>query len=96
MVLGVIIDHGLCKDLIIFISFDITQMLVHESGDLIHVQIDVRNLSGFYIINFCQFAQDGIDKFRVVIIHISNQAFPLPAEISLLVIFGRENACITQ
>ena len=41
----IIIDHGLCQDLIFtWIAGRIFQLTVHECSDLIHIKINARNI----------------------------------------------------
>ena len=44
MIFRVIIDHGLGHDLIVRVSSGVCQMSVHESGNLVHVQVNIWNI----------------------------------------------------
>ena len=54
IVLRVVIDHGLCQDLVVFVAFGGGQLGIHKGRDLIHVQIDIGNILGADIIYFFQ------------------------------------------
>ena len=54
VILRVIIDHRLSQDLVLFISFCRGEMVIHERGDLIHIQVDVRDLAGLDVVYFIQ------------------------------------------
>ena len=42
--------HCLGKYLIIFMSFNIREMFIHKCGNLIHIKVNIRNISWFNII----------------------------------------------
>ena len=47
LILRVIVDHCLGESLIVFVALDIAQVLVHKCCYLIHIEIYVRNFTGF-------------------------------------------------
>mgnify|MGYP006986289153 FL=1 len=51
VILGVVIDHGLCQDLVIIVTLCGRKLILHKRGDLIHVQVDVWKIFWFYIIH---------------------------------------------
>ena len=51
IILGVIIDHCLGKNLIIFVAFTGCQFFFHKGSNLIHVQIYIRNVIRPHVIN---------------------------------------------
>ena len=63
--LGVIVDHGLCQDLVVRIALDLLQVLLHEAGDLIHVEGDIRDLLRLYIADGIQKTDQTAEGFTV-------------------------------
>ena len=43
-VLGIVVDHGLGQYLVFRIPFGLGQMVFHKGSDLIHIQVNLRNL----------------------------------------------------
>ena len=52
IILRIIVDHGLCQDLVrLRISRCIFQLTFHKSRNLIHIQINIGNIRRFDILN---------------------------------------------
>ena len=45
-VLGVVVDHGFGEDLVLLVSSGRRQPAVHESGNLVHVKLQIRKTLG--------------------------------------------------
>ena len=55
LIFRIVVDHGLGKDLIIFVPLRVLQMFIHKMGDLIHIQVDIRNITRPDVICICHF-----------------------------------------
>ena len=51
IVLGIVVDHGLGQDLVIVVALGGCKLILHESSDLVHVKINVRQIFWLYIIH---------------------------------------------
>ena len=71
VVLGVVVDHGLRQDLVLRVALGLLQMFVHKGGHLVHIEIDVRNLFRFNVIQAVQPGED-IPEPVVVALHRSS------------------------
>ena len=55
IVFRIIVDHGLCQNLIILMPLGCGKLGIHECCHLIHVKIDIRDIFRFYIVDFVKF-----------------------------------------
>ena len=62
VVLGIVVDHGLGQDLVVFITLGIFQLIIHESGDLVHIEIDIRHIFHLDVV-------DGGDDIEYLSVH---------------------------
>ena len=49
VVLGVVVDHGLCENLVLLAALEILQVFLHKCGHLIHVEGNLRDLGRLYM-----------------------------------------------
>lgn len=69
LVLGVVVDHGLGQDLVIFMALGGSEIFFHKSSDLIHVKIDVWDFVWFYIIKLSNFCKNAAHHFFFIFCH---------------------------
>ena len=62
LVLGIIVDHGFGQCLIIVVPLDRIQISLHKPCHLIHIEIQIRNILGLYIVK-------GVEIFNYFINH---------------------------
>ena len=77
IVLRVIVDHCLGQDLVIAVALRRIELLIHESCDLIHVQVDIRDISRFDIIDAGEAFQDAVQYIIRIYCHIITSVYLL-------------------
>ena len=73
IVFRIVIDHRFGEDLVFLRPLAGFQMGVHECRDLIHIEVDVRDVLRVYVIDFPQFIDDVHNTFFVILFHDSFQ-----------------------
>jgi hypothetical protein len=70
IILGIIIDHSLGEDFVFArISRSMLKPVIHKGGKLIHIQIYVRHILKFYIINTIKTFNYTVDQIICVNSH---------------------------
>ena len=69
IVLGVVVDHGLCQDLVLAVPAGGAELALHECRDLVHVQVDIWNILRLYIVDPGDALQDAVQHVLCVNCH---------------------------
>ena len=69
VILRVIVDHRLREDLVPRIALAGGELVLHEGGDLIHIERNIRDLSGIHVIQVLEISQKGGQDLLCLVVH---------------------------
>ena len=51
IVLCIVVDHGLCQDLVLVVPAGGAELALHKCCDLVHIEINIWNILRFHVVN---------------------------------------------